>query len=75
MESFDKLVGIPLRGDKIVMDVSIAYMKTQPLSPPAKAFLETLADLQVGTKMTPQSIGTYMSRILNRQRYAEKNQT
>jgi DNA-binding transcriptional LysR family regulator len=37
-----KLVSRPLRGEKLLLDVSIAYMKDQHLSPPAKAFLENL---------------------------------
>ena len=59
-----KLVAIPLKGPKIYLDVSIAYLKDQQLSPPAKAFLDTLEKLQVGRDMTPMGIGGYMAKIL-----------
>jgi DNA-binding transcriptional LysR family regulator len=37
-----RLVSIPLRNGKLYIDVSIAYLKKQPLSLPAQAFLETI---------------------------------
>ena len=58
-----KLVAIPLKGDPIFLDVSIAYLKKQPLSPPAQAFLESLENL--GTKkMRFQGMGALMERML-----------
>ena len=63
-----KLVGIPVRGKKVYLDVSIAYLEDQHLSPPARAFLDTLEQLQVGRSMRPEGIGAFMSRILAQQR-------
>ncbi|MFO7666203.1 MAG: LysR family transcriptional regulator [Desulfobacterales bacterium] len=60
----NKLVAIPLKGPKIYLDVSIAHLKDQQLSPPAKAFLDTLEKLQFGRDMTPMGIGGYMAKIL-----------
>lgn len=37
-----KLVTVPLEGEKMSLDVSIAYLKHQYLSPPARAFVEML---------------------------------
>jgi len=37
-----KLATIPLKGEPICLDVSIAYLKHQHLSPPARAFVEML---------------------------------
>ena len=43
-----KLVTVPLKKESIFLDVSIAYLKKQTLSPPAQAFLRSLENL--GTK-------------------------
>jgi DNA-binding transcriptional LysR family regulator len=46
-----KLVTVPLKGQPLFLDVSIGYLKDQPLSPPAQIFLdnlETLRTSQVG---------------------------
>ena len=37
-----RLVSIPLQNGKLYIDVSIAYLKKQPLSLPAQAFLKTI---------------------------------
>ena len=37
-----KLATVPLEGEKMSLDVSIAYLKHQYLSPPARAFVEML---------------------------------
>ena len=37
-----KLVSVPLKGQKMSLDVSIAYLADQPLSPPGQAFLKSL---------------------------------
>jgi len=45
-----RLISRPIIGETITIDVSIAYLKNQPLSPVAKAFLETLTELTAGKK-------------------------
>ena len=58
-----KLVSVPLKKEPIFLDVSIAYLKTQPLSPPAQAFLTSLENL--GTKkMRFQGMGALMAKML-----------
>ena len=37
-----KLATVPLEGEQMSLDVSIAYLKHQYLSPPARAFVEML---------------------------------
>jgi DNA-binding transcriptional LysR family regulator len=43
-----KLVTVPFKGGKVYIDVNIAYLKRQPLSLPAQAFLKALDDLAPG---------------------------
>ena len=58
-----KLVTIPLSKDPIFLDVSIAYLKNQPLSPPAQAFLKSLENL--GTRqMRFEGMGALMAKSL-----------
>ncbi len=58
-----KLVTVPLEKDPIFLDVSIAYLKKQPLSQPAQAFLTSLENL--GTKkMRFQGMGALMAKML-----------
>jgi DNA-binding transcriptional LysR family regulator len=58
-----KLVTVPLQKDPILLDVSIAYLKKQPLSAPAQAFLTSLENL--GTKkMRFQGMGALMAKML-----------
>ena len=58
-----KLVTVPLKRDSIFLDVSIAHLKKQPLSPPAQAFLKSLENL--GTrKMRFQGMGALMTKML-----------
>jgi DNA-binding transcriptional LysR family regulator len=57
-----KLVSVPLKGKKMFLDVSIGYLKNQPLSPPAQAFLDNLENL--GTeKMRFQGIGHLLEKM------------
>jgi DNA-binding transcriptional LysR family regulator len=44
-----KLATRPLKGEQLLLDVSIAHLRDQHLSPPGKAFLEVLL------KLTPQA--------------------
>ncbi len=43
-----KLATVPIKDERLFLDVSIAYIKDQPLSPSAAAFLETLGKLTAG---------------------------
>jgi DNA-binding transcriptional LysR family regulator len=63
-----RLAEVSLQERTIYLDVSIAYLENQQLSPPALAFLDTLDELQFGRELTPQGIGAYMARILSRQK-------
>ena len=47
------LASVPLKEEKIYLDVSIAYLTNQHLSPPAKAFVNTLKQLRSGRAMRP----------------------
>ncbi len=57
------LATVGLQGDRILLDVSIAYLKNQRLSPPAKAFLNILGKL-APEEMLPQGIGALMAKML-----------
>ena len=60
-----KLATVPIKDQKIFLDVSIAYLKNQPLSPPAKAFLKSMENL--GTReMRFQGMGALMEKQLQR---------
>lgn len=65
------LAEVPLKGHKILLDVSIAYLKAQVLSPPARAFVDTLTRLR-SEDMDPMGIGALMTRILAQRRKAQK---
>ncbi|MGD8982923.1 MAG: LysR family transcriptional regulator [Desulfobacteraceae bacterium] len=59
-----KLVAVPIKGQRIFLDVSIAYLKKQRLSPSAQAFLDIL--LKIAPKEKPdQGIRTIMARMLS----------
>jgi DNA-binding transcriptional LysR family regulator len=61
-----KLATVPIRGHKIFLDVSIAYLKSQTLSPPAQAFLRSLENL--GTKeMRFQGMGALMAKMVEQE--------
>ena len=58
-----RLATVKLKDQDIFLDVSIAYLNNQPLSPPAKAFLKSLENL--GTKkMRFQGMGALMAKML-----------
>ncbi len=65
------LVDVPLKGPKILLDVSIAYLKRQVLSPPARAFVDTLTKLR-SEDIDPMGIGALMTKILAQRRKAVK---
>lgn len=62
-----KLATLPLKGQRIYLDVSFAYLKNQPLSAPARAFERLLKKLR-SEDMRPQDIGALMLKILAQQR-------
>ena len=60
-----------IEGRRIDLDVSVAYLKNQHLSPPAKAFL-TMLDMLEPKDLTLKGIGTLMAQMLAaRKRKAE----
>jgi len=61
------LAEVPLKGQKIYLDVSIAYLKKQVLSPPARAFVDTLTKLR-SEDIDPMGIGAMMAKILAQRR-------
>lgn len=56
-----RLASVPIRGEKIFLDVNIAYLKHQQLSCSAKAFIDTLLTLTTG-EASGQSIREPVSR-------------
>jgi DNA-binding transcriptional LysR family regulator len=63
------LAEVPLKGRKRYLDVSIAYLKGQVLSPPAKAFVDTLTRLRA-EDIDPMGIGALMAKMLAQRRNA-----
>lgn len=61
------LAEVPIKGQKIYLDVSIAYLKNQVLSPPARAFVDTLTKLR-SEDIDPMGIGAMMAKILAQRR-------
>jgi DNA-binding transcriptional LysR family regulator len=60
-----KLAQVALKGRTPFLDVSIAYLKGQVLSPPARAFVDTLRKLKSEDEdMHPMGIGLMMAKIL-----------
>ena len=58
-----KLDTVPIKGRQIFLDVSIAYLKDQRLSPPGQAFLDIL--LKIASKERPdQGIRSIMAGML-----------
>ncbi len=62
-----KLAALALGGRKMQLDVSIAYLRGQHLSPPAQAFLELLGRV-TPLNRSPQGIGALMAGILAQRR-------
>lgn len=59
-----KLATVPIKGQRVFLDVSIAYLRNQHLSPPAQAFLDIL--LKIAPKQKPdQGIRTIMAEMLS----------
>jgi DNA-binding transcriptional LysR family regulator len=66
-----KLTTVPLKSDKVYLDVNIAYLKEQILSPPAKAFVDTLIGLK-SEDLHPMGIGLLMARILSQRKEEQR---
>jgi DNA-binding transcriptional LysR family regulator len=62
-----KLASVPLKGPKVYLDVSIAYLKDQMLSPPARAFVDTLIGLK-SEDLHPMGIGLMMAKMLTQRK-------
>ena len=62
-----KLALVSLKGNKIFLDVSIAYLKDQHLSKPAKAFVDILRKL-LPADMPFKGIGSLREKMLFQQR-------
>lgn len=62
-----KLASVSLKGNKIFLDVSIAYLKDQHLSKPAKAFVDILGKLRPGD-IPFKGIGSLREKMFPQQR-------
>ena len=58
-----KLATVPIKGKRIILEVNIAYLKNQPLSPPAEAFLGILLKISPKEK-SDQGIRKIMDGML-----------
>ncbi len=64
-----KLAELPLDGPLQYMDVSIAYLKGQPLSLPARAFIDILENIQRDSNLSsPGGIGMILARMMAERR-------
>jgi DNA-binding transcriptional LysR family regulator len=66
-----KLAAVPLKGPTVYLDVSIAYLKDQVLSPPARAFVDTLIGLK-SDDLHPMGIGLMMAKMLAQRKKEQK---
>jgi DNA-binding transcriptional LysR family regulator len=57
------LVTVPMEGLTMFLEVNVGYLKNQPLSPPARVFLESLKDLG-SEAMRFQGMGALMEKML-----------
>ncbi|MGD8990015.1 MAG: LysR family transcriptional regulator [Desulfobacterales bacterium] len=69
-----KLTTVPLRGPKVYLDVSIAHLKGQVLSPPARAFVDTLIGLK-SEDLHPMGIGLLTAKILSQRKEQQRQST
>ena len=58
-----RLAAVPLKGPTVYLDVNIACLKDQVLSPPARAFVDTLLGLK-SDDLHPMGIGLMMAKML-----------
>lgn len=67
-----KLATVGLDGFTDCLDVSIAYLENQPLSLPAKAFINILKKIKPDSNLSsPEGIGMIMTRMLVQRRQRE----
>lgn len=67
-----RLAIIPLEGSQTFLDVSIAYLKGQTLSPAAEAFVDTLRKLETEV-VHPMGIGAMMAKMLAQRKEEQKS--
>jgi DNA-binding transcriptional LysR family regulator len=58
-----RLAAVSLEGPTVYLDVNIAWLKDQVLSPPARAFVDTLLGLK-SDDLRPMGIGLMMAKML-----------
>jgi DNA-binding transcriptional LysR family regulator len=66
-----KLAAVPLKSTTVHLDVSIAYLKDQVLSPPARAFVDTLIGLK-SDDLNPMGIGLMMAKMLAQRKQEQR---
>ena len=66
-----KLTSVPLKGPRVYLEVSIAYLKDQVLSPPARAFVDTLIRLK-SENLHPMGIGLMMAKMLRHRKEEQR---
>jgi DNA-binding transcriptional LysR family regulator len=66
-----KLIAVPLKGSTVYLDVSIAYLKGQVLSPPTRAFVDTLIGLK-SDDLHPMGIGLMMAKMLTQRKEEQR---
>jgi len=71
-----KLATVSLKGPVQYLDVSIAYLKNQPLSLPANAFIDILKKLKPDPNLSsPEGIGMILARMLVQRRKEGQSKT
>jgi len=60
----EKLETVKVVGEKMFLDISVAHLKKQPISPPAREFLVSMSKLQSAENPT-LGIGALMGQILS----------
>ncbi len=65
------LAAVPLKGPTVYLEVSIAYLKDQVLSPPARAFVDTLIGLK-SDDLHPMGIGLMMAKMLAQRKQEQR---
>ena len=65
------LASVPLIGPEVYLEVSIAYLKDQVLSPPARAFVDTLIGLK-SDDLHPMGIGLMMAKMLAQRKQEQR---
>jgi DNA-binding transcriptional LysR family regulator len=69
-----KLAAVPLKGPTVYLEVSIAYLKDQVLSPAARAFVDTLIGLK-SDDMHPMGIGLMMAKMLAQRKEGQRKRS